>query len=120
MTKRFYENGGVVGGMDENGNQLAPTSGGGGGGGGSGPPQTFEGTLAAGTTTINFTNETLNITIRNTHDDQSLDWSVDAGVTWLTIHPGGEITEPFQVDSLQLRNTAAVNTTYEVAASLSA
>jgi hypothetical protein len=81
-----------------------------------GPPDQFEGTLA-GATTITFTRSTKRITIRNTDDSNSLEYSLD-GSTWFAIGAYGSISEPFQVASLQLRPVAGTPT-YEVVAVLS-
>jgi len=82
-----------------------------------GPGEPAVGTLAAGETTITFTNATKRITIRNTHDALSLQYSLDGGGvggTWQLLAPYGEISEPVNLSNLILRNFAAIGATYEV------
>lgn len=75
------------------------------------------GTLAAGNTTLTFT-ATKGLSIRNTHDTQALDYSLDGGVTWQLLAPYGEVKESISLTTLIMRNSGAAGTTYEVVAIL--
>lgn len=108
MTVRYYEFGKKVGGTESGGGTAVPAE------APYGPGEPVSGTLIAGNTTITFANATKRVTVRNTHDTQSLDYSLDSGTTWQTLAAYGEISEPVNLSSLILRNTGAVATTYEV------
>jgi len=53
-------------------------------------------------------------TIRNIHDSQSIDYSLDGGISWQILASYGEVKESISISSLLLRNTGAIGTTYEV------
>jgi hypothetical protein len=108
MTVRFYEFGRPVGGSSSGGGAQAPAE------ANYGPGETFDGTVAAADTTINFANSSKHVTIRNTHDTASLQYSLDGGVDWFTIGPYGEIGEFISLTSLILRRIGGVAVTYEV------
>lgn len=83
-----------------------------------GPSEPFEGTLGAGVTTVNFSNFSKHVTIRNTHDTDSLEYSFDAGTTWFMALAYQVIQEPVSVNSVQLRNVGGGAATYEITVTL--
>lgn len=108
MSVQFFDWGAAKGGTSPSGPAIPDTA-------NYGSPEQFSGTLAAGNTTITFSNATKNIHIMNTHDTISLEYSLDSGSTWFGIAPYGDISEPVSVTSLLLRGTGA---TYEINAVL--
>jgi len=108
MTVRYYQFGCLVCGTKPDGSKTIPAA------ALYGPDDPFTGTLPAGDTTITFTQPTKGVSVRNTHDTQSLEYSFDGGVTWLLLAPYGEIKEFVNVNTLVLRNAGPVGTTYEV------
>lgn len=109
MTTKYYE-WGVVGG---GGGGTVPAS------SPYGPPEEFAGTLGAGVTTIAFSHDTKRVTLRNTHDSQSLDYSFDSGATYLTAGAGQVIQEWVSIDTLLLQPSVGGQTpTYEITAVL--
>jgi len=107
MTTRFYQWGNQAGGTTPNG-PSAPAS------TGYGVGESYTGTVGAAGTTITFTNSTKSVTIRNTHDSNNLEYSIDGGTTWLLLGPYGSITESVTLTSIRLRMVAAAVVTYEV------
>ena len=105
MTVRRYEWGERAGGSNSDNSTSPPAS------APYGVPQPFSGTLGAAVVTINFTGGTKYLTIKNTHDNDSLQASYDGGTTWETIHPNGLIQEPMSISSLMLRRVSG-NPTY--------
>jgi hypothetical protein len=74
----------------------------------------FVGAIAAMGAHIAFGANTKEVTIRNTHDSQFLEYSFDGGITWQILGPYGDIKEAISINSLLLRNAGAAGTTYEV------
>ena len=109
MTVRYFEWGVAKGGTTPSGASIPAEA-------GYGPPETFEGTLPAGNTTITFTRATKNVHIINNHDNLTLEYSLDGGVDWFNLGPYGHVTEPIAITSLLLRGAGC---TYEITAALS-
>ena len=109
MTVKFYEFGQLVGGTSPDG-PIAPAA------ASYGIGESFEGTVAVVGTTITLANPSKHITIKNTHDSAALEYSFDAGVTWLSLGSYGEIGEFINLTSLMLRRVGAAVVTYEVVA----
>lgn len=105
MSYKFYQFGIAVGGFPES---IGFSN--------YGPPQVASGTLGAATLTINFTSMTKWILIRNTHDADYMQYSVDEGTTWSTLGPYGETSAPLAIDSLRLRRVSGAPTYYVEAA----
>lgn len=115
MTTTFYSWGMLQGGFDPaTGLPAVVTAA---GGGVSGPPEQYEGTLAA-PTSINFSETTRGLTIRNTDDNNALEYSFD-NATWFTCAAHQVIQEGVETDVLYLRAVAGAPT-YEVLGILSA
>lgn len=108
MSVRYYEFGRIVGGQTSGGGTIIPAE------ALYGPDNPFVGVLAAGNTTIAFDNPTKGVSVRCTHDLQSLEYSFDGGLTWLLLGPYGETKEFVSITSLLLRNAGPIGTTYEV------
>lgn len=104
MSVKFYQFGKIVGGTGPNGNIIPAEA-------SYGPPETFEGTLPAGDTTITPSTYTKSVHILNTHDNITLEYSFDGGVDWFGIQPYGEVKEPVAVSDILLRGAGC---TYEV------
>jgi hypothetical protein len=118
MTTTYYQWGLLQGGIDPaTGLPVIPASGGG-GGGVSGVPQQFSGTLGLGVTTITFSDETVGVSIRNTHDSAALEYSFD-NATWFSCIAYQVIQEGVQIEHLYLRAVAGAPT-YQVLGLLSA
>lgn len=119
MSTTYYQWGVITGGIDPiTGLPVVPPSSGGGGGGGvSGPPEMFSGVLGAPVTTITFSDTTVGISIRNTSDSDTLQYSFD-NATWFDCIPYQVIQEGVQIDSLYLK-AAAGAPTYQVLGLLS-
>ena len=96
MTTRYFEWGALKGGTTPSGAAIPAAA-------SYGPPDTFDGTLPAGNTTITFTSSTKSVHIMNTHDTLSLEYSFDGGVDWFGIQPYGEVKEPIAVATMLLR-----------------
>lgn len=107
MTTRFYEWGAQAGGTNPSGPSVPADA-------AYGPGEPYTGTVGVGGTTITFSNATKSITVRNTHDSNNLEYSIDGGTTWLLLGPYGAVTETVALSSLQLRRVAAAVVTYEV------
>jgi len=107
MSVQFFEWGISKGGMSPSGSPTIPDE------AGYGDPETFEGVLAVGDTTISFSKSTKSVHIVNTHDTIALEYNFDG--IWIGLAPYGEITEPVSVSSLLLRGAGA---TYEITAAL--
>lgn len=110
MVTRHYDWGVNNSGTDDSGATTIPLE------ASYGPPAEIDGTLGALITVIIFSSNTKFITIRNTHDSDSLEYSYD-GLTWLGIGPYGEISEPINIASVALRRVSG-SPTYEVIAAL--
>ena len=108
MPVNFYEWGHKEGGASTDGAPSAPAS------AAYGSPDQFEGILGAAITTVSFSSSTKSITVRNTHDSDSLEYRFGSETEWFTIGPYGEVTAPVSVLSMQLRSVGAGNPTYEV------
>lgn len=77
-----------------------------------GKPEQFEYTLGAAVQTVNFTNYTKSVTIRNNSDTVSIEYNLDS--EWFLMGPYGSITEPVSINSLQLRRVGAGNPEVEI------
>jgi hypothetical protein len=109
----YFEWGNLMGGMTPSGAPVIPAA------APYGPPEEFSGTLGAGVTTITFTQRTKRVTIRNTHDTQILNYSLDGGATWFVSGPYQVVQEWVNITNLQLRPAVAGETpTYEITAVL--
>ena len=109
MSVRFYEFGRLVGGSTPGGGSVIPAE------ASFGPPEQFEGTLGVGITTIAFAEDTKKVSIRNTHDLQNLDYSLDEGATWFTLQPYQVEEEPAALATIQLQPTVVGQTpTYQI------
>ena len=111
MSVKFYQFGVAVGGTDASGGTAAPET------ALWGEPETFEGTVGAGGVTINFSSSTKGVTITNTSDLVSLEYSLDGGSTWLELELSGSIHENVSVSSLRLQRVTT-DCTYEVVGTL--
>ena len=74
----------------------------------------FASTVGTTKATISFTNTTRMLTIANTSLNNLL-VSFDSGTTWLTFFRGGHITLEIEVDSVDIKGSAA-STSYEIVA----
>lgn len=112
MSVKFFEWGKLTGGSTSGGGSVTPAD------ALYGEPEQFDGTLAAGNTTVTFSNPTKWVKVINTHVSQALEVSFDAGATWLVIAAYGSDTYYINVSSILLRNQGAVGTTYQIIAGL--
>lgn len=108
MPAQFFEWGVVTGGTSPGGTPAVPAA------APYGPAETFTGTLAAGVTNIAFTSASKRVTIRNTHDLDSMSYSFDGGATWLNMEPHQVVQEWVCVTSVDLMPVGAGLPTYEI------
>lgn len=111
MSVRFYEFGQLSGGSEESGNVAPPAE------ASYGAPQPFVGTVGAAGTTLPFAGSTKQVTVRNTHETASMEYSLDAGTIWFGLGSYGGITEEVSIGFLMLRRVDG-EVTYEVNAIL--
>jgi hypothetical protein len=108
MTTKFFEWGNASGGSGSGGAPSAPAE------SNYGEPEPYTGTVAAGGTTITFTNATKSVTVRNTNDANDLEYSLDNGVTYMTLGPYAGKTEAASITTLLLRRVGGLAVDYEV------
>jgi len=86
-----------------------------------GESESFEGTIGAAGATISFTRTTKGFTVRNTHDSNTMEFSID-GAVWHDLGPYAAMTLAAAENSVQLRpyGGGAGPVTYEVIGILSA
>ena len=106
MVVKYYNWGGVAGGGGSNPSSPLSSN--------YGPPQPFVGTVAVGGTTITFSASTKSVTVRNTHDTATLEYSLNGGIVWQEVEPHGEKTEFVSITFLMLRRVGGTVVTYEV------
>jgi len=104
MSVKFYQFGKIVGGTSGGGTVIPQEA-------AYGPGETFSGTLGAAVAIITPSQDSKHVTILNTHDNVTLEYSLDGGVIWLGLMPYGQIQVPVAESSIQLRGNTC---TYEV------
>jgi hypothetical protein len=112
MTVLYHEWGKVVGGVTSGSVPVVTDA------ASYGPAETFHGILGVGNTTITFSKPTKHVTIRNTDDGDSLEYSFDGGVTWLLAISYQVIQEAVSVSNFLMRNVGAGVASYEIVAVL--
>ena len=84
-----------------------------------GPAEVFTGTAGAAATTHNFSDSTIEVTILNIDDTGILEYSLDAGVSWIPLEPYGNVFHDVAINSIQIRRQGAVDADYRIVAALS-
>jgi hypothetical protein len=110
MGVKHFDWGQATGGLDDSGGFIPPLD------ADYGNPVLITGTLGGLITTITLPSDTKAVTIRNTSDSNSLQYSYD-GLVWLTLGTYGEQEEPVCTPIILLRAVAGTPT-YEVLAIL--